>query len=363
MISNVSYENTNMTIHQLNESFSGRIGTPQYDSRKLVHIHRRNRPYVWNLDMQTKLLDSVLQGYYVPPIICSHSIVDSVERREVMEGGNRITTFRRILNDEVRPLTLEERMKIQMSSITVVVMRGLTPKQQREMFRRLNKNIKVSDGQLYSMSEDDSPLVKEAFALLNADDHPLRQLITKHFFDTRNADNDGKKQLENAVALISGAIHGPNYISKSYNVQETKVESQEPIHRKDVVSVLKDIIDIFELADQKQPLNDSRKRRAQWNVGKLLGAMLYDYHTSESDGICQKWATYIAMVRRYEIGAEEAVKMAGAQNLTATRYKRICVKVDIYVRERRLASDLELASVVHHHSEPEIEETDEDEDA
>ena len=352
-----------MTIHQLNESFSGRIGTPQYDSRKLVHIHRRNRPYVWNIDMQIKLLDSVLQGYYVPPIICSHSIVDSVERREVMEGGNRITTFRRILNNEVRPLTPEERMKVQMSSITVVVMRGLPSKQQREMFRRLNKNIKVSDGQLYSMSEEDSLLVKEALALLNDDDYPLRQLMNKHFFDTRNADNDGKKQLENAVALISGAIHGPNYISKSYNVQETKVESQEPIHREDVVSVLKEIIGMFEQADKIEPLHDSRKRRAQWNVGKLLGAMLYDYHTSESDNICQKWATYIVMVRRHEIGAEDAVKMAGAQNLTATRYKRICVKVDIYVRERRLASDLELASVVHHQSEPEIEETDEDEDA
>ena len=126
--------------------------------------------------------------------------------------------------------------------------------------------------------------------------------------------------------------------------------------------MLRDIITIFEQADKIEPLHDSRKRRAQWNVGKLLGAMLYDYHMSESDSICQKWATYMAMVRRHEIGAEEAVKMAGAQNLTATRYKRICVKVDIYVRERRLASDLELANH-HHHSEAEMEETDEDEDA
>jgi hypothetical protein len=315
------------------------------------------------MDMQINFLDSILKGYYIPPIICSHSIVDGSERREVMEGGNRITTLQRILNDEVKPLTPEEAMKVKTSSIQVVVMRGLTPKQQREMFRRLNKSIKVSDGQLYAMSEEDSPLIKEALALLEDDTYPLRQMILNHFFDTRLPDNPGKKNLENAVALVSGAIHGVNYITKSYNAQESKVESQSPIDREEVVRVLGFIFSIFDLADEMEMLKDARKKRGQWNVGKLLGAMLYDYHTFDHDEIKHKWASYISMVRRGDPGAEDAIKLSGAQNLNTTRYKRICVKVDIYVRDKRLATESELNSIIHTDQDGLQEESESDDES
>ena len=102
-------ENIQTTISALNDDFSGRTGSLDYNEQKSVHIHRRNRAYVWNQQMQESLLDSILKGYYVPPIICCSRIISNIERREVMEGGNRITTFRRILQNEVRELTPEER--------------------------------------------------------------------------------------------------------------------------------------------------------------------------------------------------------------------------------------------------------------
>ena len=284
----LSTENIQTTISQLNRDFSGRRESPDYDEHKLVHIHRRNRPFVWNRDMQVKLLDSILKGYYIPPIICSSRIVGFAERREVMEGGNRVTTFRKILSEEVRPLTPQERQRVEAHPITVVVMRGLTAQDQRIMFRRLNKNVKVSDGQLYSMSEEDSPLVQEALAFLNDDHYPLRDKITTHFFDTRNADNDGKSHLENVIALLSGAMYGVNFITKSYNIQEPKIESQELIDRATIVEVLDSILEIFTMADQQHPLQDGRKRRGQWSVGKWLGAMMYDILTHQEKRIIQE---------------------------------------------------------------------------
>ena len=349
----ISTENIQTTVGQLNNQFSGRRDSPDYDETKMYHIHRRNRPFVWNKEMQERLLDSKLKGYYIPPIICSSTIVGGRERREVMEGGNRITTFRKILSNEVRQLTALERLRVESHPITVVVMRGMSSKDQRVMFRRLNKNVKVSDGQLYSMSEEDSPLVQEALAFLNDDDYPLRDEITTHFFDTRGVDNDGKSHLSNAMALISGCIHGPHFITKSYNVQEPKVESQEPIPRHIVVHTMSIILGIFTIADARHPLTDKRKRRGQWSVGKWLGAMLYDYltHPDEHERIQEKWAVYIVSVRRDELGAKQACELGGANNLTGTRYKRICTKVEIYLRDRRVATDEELAGIRHDEEE------------
>jgi hypothetical protein len=211
------------------------------------------------------------------------------------------------------------------------------------------------------MSEEDSPLVQEALAFLNDDHYPLREKITMHFFDTRNADNDGKCHLENVIALLSGVIYGVNFITKSYNIQEPKIESQDPIDRSTIVEVLDSILEIFTMADQQHPLQDGRKRRGQWSVGKWLGAILYDIltHIDALQTIQEKWSNYIVAFRRDEEGAEEATKLGGAQNLTATRYKKICTKVDIYLRDRRIATDVELAEI--HHDEDDVSEFSEEE--
>jgi len=50
--------------------------------------------------------------------------------------------------------------------------------------------------------------------------------------------------------------------------------------------------------------------------------------------------------------------MGGAQNLTATRHKKICKKVEIYMNDGRLASELELSKYVHEDPSRETEEDD-----
>jgi hypothetical protein len=270
-----------------------------------------------------------------------------------MEGGNRITTFRRILTNQIRILTDEERNIVSAHPITLVVMRGLSNAQQREMFRRLNKSVKVTHGQLYSMSEDDSPLVREALALLNDPNHPLRARITTTFFDTVDKDNDGKKNLENAIALVSGCLHGVCHITSSFDRQEEYVNSQEIPDRTVVVTTLGLVLDVFRLADEQVPLTDGRRLRGQWSVGKYLGAILYDILTNNADvrAVQQKWANYLARVRRDIAGAEEAIDISGAHNTTADRLKRKSFKVDIFMRENRLATKEEIAAVKHNEDE------------
>jgi len=349
MATPVTTENINITLSNLNSNFSGRRGTPDYDETKLYHIDRRNRAFVWSREMQLGLLNSIMQGYPIPPIYVSSKIEDGREIRAVMEGGNRTTTIRRLLNGDVRELTPEEKHNIETYSIIIVVMRNLTTTQTRELFRRLNKNIKVSDGQLYAMSEDDSPLVAEALALLNDDDYPVRSAITEYFFDTQNADNDGRKNLENAVALISGAINGVDYITKSFSRQEEMVERQTPIDRERLVTILSNVFDVFRQADNIIELNSRSQKRAQFTIGKYLGAILYDIlmQPNTIPSIQAKWAAYLARVRNGTEDAEEAVKISGAQNICPDRLKRISIKVNTFITENRLMTNDEIKDIHH----------------
>lgn len=347
--------------------FAGRMPTrdqpnPSYAPDRLIHIHRRNRAYVWSAKMQLDCLDSILKGYYIPPIICSSAIVDGMERREVMEGGNRITTFARILEGLVRELTPEERRQVEAYPITLVVMRNLTPEQQRQMFRRLNKSVKVSDGQLFAMSEDDSPLVREAYALLEEDQHPLRAAITELFFDTRGKDSSSKSLLSNAMALISGALHGVEFITKSFDRQERWVGSQETVDRAYVVEMLNRVFEVFRLANARFPVTDKRIKKGQFTVGKWMGVILYDLlsYPDQTRQIQDKWAAYIVRIRREDSNALtlQSQRIWGA-NLTRERHRFVSILVDIFLRDNRIASKEELMRVAGAAEEDVEAETDE----
>jgi hypothetical protein len=362
MAVNLRTESIQTTIYALNNDFAGRRNDPNFDEKKSIHIHRRNRAYVWKKDNQERFKDSILKGYYINPIICSSYIVDGIERREVMDGGNRITTISRILKGEVGPLTEQERNIINSYTITLVVMRGLTNFQQREMFCRLNKNIKVTDGQLYEMS-DDSPLVVEAINLLNNPNYPLRSRLIATFTDAYNKDNDGKTNLENAVAIVSGALNGVEYITKSFSRQEHLIESMDPIDRMKVVTTIGNILDIFDAVEKIIPLTSKPKKKVQWTIGKFIGAILYDIivYNDNIQEIKKKWIKYFVKSRNFVSNADDAIKIGSAQNLTPDKLKRISYKVQIFIDEERLVSDEDIKKIKHN-SEQEYDSDSEEND-
>jgi hypothetical protein len=341
-------EMQNITVGQLIASFAGRPtdGT-SYRPGRLYHLHRRNRVYVWKKHMQQSLQDTMLRGLVIPAITCHVSTKPgSLQHREVMDGGNRITTLRNIVDDP--SLMPDERRKIEAFPISISILYDLTPVDMRILFRRLNQSVKVSDGQLYAMSVDDSLLVQEAQAFLDDDDYPLREQITKHFCITPRIDNSKKDMLANAVALISGVLYGVDCLTKSFDEQDAHVSSTTPIDKNKINNVLGIMFDIFDMVDEQEPLTNKTKRRAQFTIGKL-GPIIYDYHT-QVDDFEDKWCKYLVAVRQHP-DAAEASAISGAQNMTATRHKRVSAKVDIYLSERRFASKEELKGIRHEDDE------------
>jgi hypothetical protein len=287
--------------------------------------------------------------------------VNGVKKRDIMEGGNRSTTMSRILKGQVRDLTADEKMLISTYQIQIVLMDNLNTKEQREMFRRLNNSIKVSDGHLYAMS-DDAPLVCEALAFLNDTAYPLRARITGAFFDTVGADKAGKAaNLENAVAIVSGAMYGVDFITKSFARNESKVESQAQINRQKVTSLIGDVITVFERADAEFPLENMNARKAQWNIGGVLGAIMYDLimNPTNREYYIEKWKTWLVIVRRGEnANAKAAIIVVGAQNIKPETLKRKSYKIQKFLETGELVTEEELKTVKH--VSDETDDTDED---
>jgi hypothetical protein len=218
------------------------------------------------------------------------------------------------------------------------------------MFRRFNKNVPVSDGQLYAMSEEDSVLVQEAVAFLDDPHYPLRTKITDLMFDTIKQDGDQRQNLSTAVAIVSGCLHGVRYISRVFDVQEDKLNA--PVDRQRIVDMMNILFDMFSRADVVCPLVDGRRRRGRFNLGKFIGPMLYDIieNIGNLGPIREKWVSYLTCLHDNAPRADEANVPAsgGANNINPSFLKRISAKVAIYVNEGgRIATKEELQNIRH----------------
>ena len=352
-------EITGSNIGAINEEFAGRFGEPGYDGNKPIQIHRLNRVYAWKREMELALLDSILNNYHIPEIImCSKDGI-----RYVMDGGNRITAFRKILNGEVRTLTDTERFIVLNFPIQLVNMRNLSPSQQRTVFQRLNKSVKVTDGQLYVMSAEDSPLVILTCALLKDIAYPFRARMNDVFTDRISKDDPRGTNIENAVAIISGSLHGVIYISKSFSKQQEWVDSQEPVDVDRVNFMMDLILTVFERANAEFPLTDNQAKKSLFTIGKYIGGMMYDFMTQPDalDEMKTKWVRYIVMVRQNVEHACEAIEIPGAQNINPDKLKKKSARVELFLQEGRIATEEETRQMKHVYAD-EVEDTDTDED-
>lgn len=218
------------------------------------------------------------------------------------------------------------------------------------------------------MSEEDSPLVREAISLLDDSDYPLRELITECFFDTRQKDKPSRRNLENAVAMISGALYGPQYITSSFSRQEEHVEAQDPIDRERIVTILTQVFGVFREADSRVKPPSKCIKKSQFNIGRYLGAILYDVLMNQDDPeaidrVHRKWVQYLFKVRSNVLYASEAIVVPGAQNINTDRLKRVSVKVQTYLTSNRIMTKDEL-SLVHHvdHAHREDDSSDSDDE-
>lgn len=413
--SSVTRQLQTMPLGMINTNFAGRIDTIGYDVAKMFHIHRKNRPFVWTFKMMECLLDSILRSYDIPSIVCSLKTEGRQVKFYLLDGGNRITAIRKILNDEIRVLTPEERTKVEMYTLNVATLSNMTEKDEREMFRRSANGIKPTDGHLYKMSEIDSLLVRIAVVILEDKTFVHRALMTQVMFDTtptemgESRDTKAQANLANAVALLSGLMNGPDYITKSFDRQYRWVDDVTPIDTVVLFRKISDILSIFKEADERattvQTLNfkDLKKtdimtcldkagvqyskkqtkdvliervqsspsamnelvaiantvgivfkdpnahiKKRRLNSGDLMGLMVYDYHMMQYADMKAKWVRF---VRKHDENPktikETLLTLSGAQNTTANSLAKKSKRIAIYLAENRIATEEELANVTH----------------
>jgi len=83
-----------------------------------------------------------------------------------------------------------------------------------------------------------------------------------------------------------------------------------------------------------------------------MGAIIYDLNMNPFENwstIQSKWVSYLVMARDINTAdtAKCAVQIPGANNIVPTKLKKISLKVETYVNNDRLMTDIELKEITH----------------
>jgi hypothetical protein len=370
-----------VSLYDLNVNFTGRDthGFPGgYDPARLYRLHRRQRAEVWKHEHRAMLLDSILHRRYVPPII-THEVVDNGRvHRDILDGGNRISAVRRILEGGEFELNEDNRRAVERCLITVVVLRNLSPQEIRIQFRLLNRVVRVSPGHLYHMSAEDSPLVTYAYDIINNPQNPLRPRILELFTENALKDNASKGTLENVIALCAGAQHGVHHITRSFDINEPILGM--PINRDLIETRIGLSFTAIERANAFMPVGwvaDGRVMRGEFNANRYLAVVLYDLlphgtpgspgyepAPTNTDAVLDKWAHIIAEARQDLPGSQAklAVEDAARKGKSASGLRKVSKQVDFYLAHRRMPTESEITDLVRMVAGGDPEESEEDSD-
>lgn len=373
--------NLTVSLYNLDLNFTGRDtpGFPgDYDPSKRYRLHPRNRAEVWKRHHRASLLESILLGRYIPPIIVNRTEVDGRPVYDILDGGNRVSAIRRILRGGEFELTAEQRQTVLSSTIEVVVLDDMTAEEIRVLFRLLNRSVRVSNGHLYHMSAEDSALIRYAYDIMTNVENPLHVMIVALFGQNALVDSASKGVLENLVALCAGAMHGERHLSRAFDVNEPILRL--PIDEARIQERLSLAFEVFRRANAIQPMEDARIKKGNFNVGRYLAGILYDllphgavggaaYEPAPVDvePVLTKWARIIAAVHANDAAtpiATAAVTVPGANNINPRKLRKMSKQVDFYLANHRLpnADELRIMLAVAQDADSATESGDDEED-
>jgi hypothetical protein len=284
---------TQISLDDLVSGFTGREGMSNYDETKPIKLYELNRDFVWHIEMQQRLIESILQGYPISPLTtCNGFIVD---------GGNRTTTLWRFKNNEFK-VNISD-IEYDYSDISnnrnlsrmwdkcqvpVVEITDANSDQISNIYENLNMAVKLSIGQLLE-NRKHIPLVDGALSIINRSknnsQYPYRE-VTNRVWNSKFGKSKGRTEIAFAFQLLVGTMYGPENFHTSFNrhVEFALKDEKQPNFRK--------LGSMLEMLDEVDPNNTIPRAKKSICFRKFAGAIVYDMYKMASVDYKKKWQTF-----------------------------------------------------------------------
>lgn len=332
---------------------------PEKPERSRFRLPEFQRQWAWKgkkgLVKKQGLIDSILHGYPIPPLILNHVIEDLNDYWDVYDGRHRIETIWQFKNNKFGiPTIAGDRLvkfdemspddqKAFLDTEMITVQTEDTPELRlSEIFIRLNSGKSLSDKDLIWASKG-APLVRDVIDKLYDYADRFHETFLLDISTLQNIRKSG--YLPDFVGLMYGLSTGSaGDMSCSYIRMCKNLGHRLNVERVD--AGLNAMFALFNAADELHPFirENVRKIRFQVKLGTLLPYYFHDRYRVTTDEyvdvglrpegayaeIDEKWVTIIGFLRRNPDTI--LLKTSGAQNLNIRKVNDVVRRVNIWWR-------------------------------
>lgn len=370
IMSSIKFKHNEHSIEQLVSRYNhGKIKIPK-------HQRKAN---VWTDEKRKSFVDTCKKNMPSPSILI---YTDEMDQEWFEDGLQRLTTLKDFMGDKFMDLdsrwyskwTEMEQYRFGEYRIATVEYSGATETERVEIFDRFQNGSPLKTGErLHALSY--APLVKftkEMFmTYTNSDGCETNGKYLQRAQDVWGVikcDNTDKRydELLKLVALINGIVHGwisCNSTTTSFGITKSYIELRKtlmtPITNEmidNAEQVIKQLLNIYEKADEMYPLQHKKYLSVQKNIGNFTGAIVYSLKTypNEWDRLHDGWVGFIISCRKDNSLLETKIKknVAQCRNWTEGRWKNTYMCVFNITNTRVLVS----STSIDHDSEDSYED-------
>jgi Protein of unknown function DUF262 len=334
-------------------------GHARYEGRESpdtahVRIPENQRQYVWKLEKQRRLIDSIMRGFPIPALFLSY------DRRSrtwyVQEGQQRLETLWRFYNGRFSfdgkcwaDCTPAEQARFLDFHVPVIEIDHATDDELAEVFDRVNEGVALSPGEKY-YNYRQKPLVALAERLLLTAGSGLHPEASQRLGDYLGRKDQRRNNYANAIGLVAGAAYGSDFITSAYVKIQTHLDGYhradgtvEPIDEALVKERLGHVLDIYRRVDEVQNTT-AKDRSSHWVIGKTSGYVLYSVIEAGDDleTVKETWVEFLKACRCDKRVLEQLYAGGSkANNLTRQRLEKGWENVQMWAAGEEVVEDTE----------------------
>lgn len=310
---------------------------PAEDQNPEVIIPPNQRLYVWPLEKQQTLIDSVLRGLPINAIYLAVKRTRGRTIYQVEEGQQRLETLWRFRNGRFSyngrtfaELSDEDKEQFLSYPMMLLDITNASDDTLSEIFDRVNTGVALKDGEKF-YNYRKKPLVALAERLLLTPGTGLHAEATARWGDYMTRKNKRRDNHANAVALIAGAAYGSSYLTKSYVKICKHLDGYydgttvTPINEALVESRLRSLLDVYRQADEMQDTT-AQERGSHWPVGKTSAYILHSLISCPADEIALRKEIWVRFLAQCRLDKKTAgilyLEISKSNNLTESRLQK-----------------------------------------
>jgi len=312
MAQRIHREQTQMSVEHLCEEISDALDSSISEKCLLIPDHQRHAG-VWTLSKQQKFITSIHLNHPIPSILMGS--INKETTRTLEDGLQRLKTLLDFRNNAISDTTMrhfseygpKEQSDFLNYTVTVVKYSGASEEARIQIFDNHQNGTPLKEGErLYAHSA--TRLVRFTIDMLLTPGMGLYDRFT-YVWGPRGGEKDKKnrrKDLHQAVALVAGMVHGPQYITKKYDIIIDNHLLTREFDEAQGQKALTRLLEVYERVQEQCPCSVAWLNK-QFDVGQLSGYIVYSmYHEhvismnddSAWEPIKEEWIRFLIHVRR-----------------------------------------------------------------